>query len=121
MLTAAADSMKFKLPVLFFLLALPAAPQSNHKVILNWSASTSTNVTGYIVFRADSAGTEDYTKPLANTSTCCMYTDTTVQPARTYFYTVEATDGTNISGPSNEVQAIVPVAPGKNLIITNSH
>ena len=75
---------------------------------LNWTASTSSNVTGYNVYRATRSG-GPYTKltsaPVAGTS----YTDVTVQGGQTYYYVTTAVDsGNNESVYSNQVTAVVP-------------
>jgi len=79
-----------------------------HSVSLNWTASTSTNVIGYNVYRATQAG-DPYTlltsPPVAQTT----YTDTAVQAGQTYYYVATAVDNNNNESPySNQAQAVVP-------------
>ena len=79
-----------------------------HSASLNWTASTSSNVTGYNVYRAIQSG-GPYTKvtssPVAGTS----YTDVTVQAGQSYYYVTTAVDiGGNESVYSNEATAVVP-------------
>lgn len=79
-----------------------------HSASLNWTASTSSNVTGYNVYRATQSG-GPYTKltssPVAGTS----YTDVTVQAGQTYYYVTTAVDSSsNESVYSNQATAAVP-------------
>jgi hypothetical protein len=79
-----------------------------HSASLNWTASTSSNVVGYNVYRATQSG-GPYTKltssPVAGTS----YADVTVQGGQTYYYVTTAIDsGGNESVYSNEATAVVP-------------
>jgi hypothetical protein len=79
-----------------------------HSASLNWTASTSSNVTGYNVYRATQSG-GTYTKltssPVAGTS----YTDVTVRAGQTNYYVTTAIDsGGNESVYSNEATAVVP-------------
>jgi len=82
-----------------------APPGPQHSVQLSWKASTSA-VAGYNVYRRDASGpVKINSKPVAGTS----YVDSLVQPGQTYYYVTKAVSpaGTE-SGPSNEVQAVVP-------------
>jgi hypothetical protein len=79
-----------------------------HSASLNWTASTSSNVTGYNVYRAAQSG-GPYTKltssPVAGTS----YTDVTVQAGQSYYYVTTAVDSSsNESVYSNQATAAVP-------------
>ena len=78
-------------------------------VDLTWTASTSTGVTGYRVYRSTTAGgpyTEVTTAPVTGTS----FTDQIVQGGLTYYYVVRAVDsGGNQSGNSNQATAAIPV------------
>ncbi len=76
-------------------------------VALNWDASTSSGVTGYYVYRATSAG-GPYTK-LSSALKDMSYVDGAVQSGKTYYYVTTATNGTQESAYSNQVQAAVPV------------
>jgi len=80
-----------------------------HDVILTWTASTTSGVVGYNVFRGATSGGES-TTPL-NTSLIngTTYCDATVQ-AGTYYYVVTAVASNDVtqSGDSNEVSATVP-------------
>jgi hypothetical protein len=80
-----------------------------HSVALNWTASTTPNVT-YNVYRSTASGA--YGSALASVPAgTTSYTDTTAQAGLTYFYVIRAVDpsnSSNVSSPSNEVQAIIP-------------
>lgn len=106
---------------LIFLLA------SNHQVTLNWDPSSVPNLS-YYVFRGPTAGGELSQSitptPVAlncNSRTACTWVDTAVSAGQTYYYTVEAYNGTTLSGPSNETIAVVPVNPATDLTIGDSH
>ena len=83
------------------------APQP-HSVDLTWNASQTQGVVGYNIYRRDPSGS--YSSPLnGSQDASTAYTDNTVVAAHTYFYVVKAVDGNGVeSGPSNEVQAVVP-------------
>lgn len=79
-----------------------------HTVTLNWTASTSSDITGYNVYRAVLDG-GPYTKinafPVATTS----FTDPAAQAGATYFYVTTAIDSNNNeSAYSNQAQAVIP-------------
>jgi hypothetical protein len=80
----------------------------SHTVLLSWTASTSSGVTGYYIYRATSSGS--YTKlnsssPVSTT----QYTDTTVQAATSYSYEVAAVDSSGVeSSPSSPTTVNVP-------------
>jgi hypothetical protein len=75
-------------------------------VSLTWRASTSSNVTGYHVYRATTSG-GPYTKVNSAPVTGLSYTDT-VQGGHTYYYVATTVDTNGESPYSNQVQAIVP-------------
>jgi hypothetical protein len=81
---------------------------TSHSVTLNWSASTSSNVSGYNVYRANTWGgpyTIMNSSPVATTT----YTDYSVLAGQAYYYVATAVDTyNNESIYSNEAQAIVP-------------
>jgi hypothetical protein len=81
---------------------------TTHSVSLNWTASASSNLIGYKVYRATQSGGPyaQYTSsPIIDTT----YTDSAVQTGQTYFYVVTAVDNNNNESPySNEAQAVVP-------------
>jgi hypothetical protein len=78
-----------------------------YTVQLNWAASTS-QVVGYNVYRTTTSGS-GYTPINGSLVAQETFSDSTVQPATTYYYVTTAVDGSgNESGYSNEAQAIVP-------------
>jgi hypothetical protein len=79
-----------------------------HSATLSWTASTSSAVSGYEVYRGSVSG-GPYT--LVNTSlvTLLTFTDSAVQSGATYFYVTTAVDGSGIESVfSNEVKAVIP-------------
>lgn len=83
-----------------------ALGQGCHFISLNWTASTSTGVTGYNIYRGTSPGGESSTPvntggPVSGTS----FTDTTTVSGTTYYYTIKATNGSLESAPSSEASA----------------
>jgi hypothetical protein len=79
-----------------------------HSVTLNWTASTSSNVTGYNVYRGIQSG-GPYTKLTSSPAAGIGYTDPTVQAGQTYYYVATAVDsGSNESAYSGQAQAAVP-------------
>ncbi len=79
----------------------------NHVVDLNWTASTSNDVTGYNVYRApDGVNWEKInTDVIAST----VYSDSAVADGSTYYYEVTAVDSSgNESSRTAAVQAVVP-------------
>jgi len=84
-----------------------AAP--THSVNLSWTASTSTDVVGYNVYRAlfnsSACGAFSKINPVLNTTT--LYTDNTVANSTTYCYATTAVDTSNAeSGYSNIVSNV---------------
>lgn len=81
---------------------------TGHSVSLNWSASTSSNVSGYNVYRA--AGlTGAYSKLTAAPVTGLKYTDTSVVNGETYLYTVTAVDPSGVESPhAAPATAVIP-------------
>jgi hypothetical protein len=78
-----------------------------HSVALTWTASTSSGVTGYQVYRGTSTG-----GPYSLLSTAGLvtnYTDYTVVSGSTYYYVLTSVSGSNISPYSNEAKAVIPV------------
>ena len=92
----------------------PPVPGSPH-VCLTWLASPTAGVT-YNVYRATTAGGENYGVPLnavpiPNGTLYCH--DLTVAPSTTYYYTVTAVGtGGVLSTPTAEVSVQVPTPPG---------
>jgi hypothetical protein len=80
-----------------------------HPTILNWVASTSSNLAGYNVYRSTTSG-GTYAKLNSSIITGTTFTDSTCQPGQTYYYEATSVDTSgNESAPfSPPVQAIVP-------------
>lgn len=89
--------------------AITVDPTAQHIVDLNWTPSTSTNITGYNVYRGLISG-GPYSK--INTGglvASTLFTDSSVASGQAYYYVVTAVDNSGIeSGDSNQTQAIVP-------------
>jgi hypothetical protein len=79
-----------------------------HSVSLTWTASASTGVVGYYVYRGATSG-GPYTKLNASPVAAISYTDSTVASGQTYYYVATAVDGSGTeSVHSASVPAIVP-------------
>ena len=78
-----------------------------HKVVLSWKASSSSNVTGYNVYRSTISG--GYYGLIGSTSGSFSYTDATVASGTTYYYVTRAvnTEGQQ-SSDSNQIAVTVP-------------
>jgi len=80
-----------------------------HTVLVSWTASGTSNVTGYNVYRGTSSGT--YSKITSSPVPATTYTDATVQSGQniTYYYVVTAVDSNGVeSTGSNQATATVP-------------
>jgi Abnormal spindle-like microcephaly-assoc'd, ASPM-SPD-2-Hydin len=84
-----------------------------HSINLSWSASTSSNVSGYNIYRAayaSACGSFSKINSLVNTGT--LYTDSAVVDGATYCYATTAVNTTNQeSGDSNVVSNVQVPAP----------
>jgi len=81
-------------------------PPVKHSTSLNWSASVSSNINSYKVYRTTTSG-GPYIQ--IGTSSTTSYVDSSVSSGVTYFYVTTAIDSNNVeSGYSNEVKAVVP-------------
>jgi hypothetical protein len=79
-----------------------------HSASLNWTASTSSDVAGYNVYRG-TVSNGPYTKLTSALVVGTGYTDVTVQAGQTYYYVTTAVDSTNNeSAYSNEAPAAIP-------------
>lgn len=86
--------------------ALP--PPVQHSVSLSWTASTSSNLAGYNVYRGTVSG-GPYTRVNGSTIAGTSYVDTNVSSGATYFYVTTAVQTNGVeSGYSNQAQAVVP-------------
>lgn len=65
-----------------------APPPASHSVTLTWTASTSTGVTSYNVYRATTNGGPSYSK--IGSATLLTYSDANVSSGVTYYYVVTA-------------------------------
>jgi hypothetical protein len=78
-----------------------------HSVSVNWTASTSPNVTGYNVYRGTTSG-GPYTKLNSSSVTNLNYTDAAVAAGETYYYVVTALNSSGEeSAYSTQLQAVV--------------
>jgi hypothetical protein len=85
--------------------AMAVVPVS-HSVTVNWTASTSSNIVGYNVYRGSTSG-GPYTQIGFTGGT--SYVDANVFSGQTYFYVVTAVDGSNIqSAYSTQATAVIP-------------
>jgi Abnormal spindle-like microcephaly-assoc'd, ASPM-SPD-2-Hydin/Fibronectin type III domain len=77
-------------------------------VSLSWTASTSSAITGYNIFRATVSG-GPYTQLNSAQVTGTTYTDTTVESGTTYYYVATAVNAEGVqSADSNQATAVVP-------------
>jgi hypothetical protein len=92
----------------------PAAPTNltatagNAQITLNWVASS--GATSYSVYRGTVSGGES-TTPIAANLTGTTYTDSGVTIGSSYFYKVQAVNGTGSSALSNEATAVLSSSP----------
>jgi fibronectin type 3 domain-containing protein len=79
-----------------------------HSVTLNWTASTSSNVAGYNVYRGTQSN-GPYIKLTAAPVAGTTYTDLAVLAGQIYYYVTTAVDsGNNESTYSNQAPAVIP-------------
>jgi hypothetical protein len=81
-----------------------------HDVVLTWTASPTSGISGYNVYRGTSVGGES-TTPLNSTPlSATTYTDSAVTAGTNYYYVVAAvaSNGSTQSADSNEASAAVP-------------
>jgi len=86
---------------------LTATPLVDGSIQLTWTASSSSDISQYNIYRATTSGGEDYTSPtytvLVGTNS---YTDTSTTAEVIYYYVVRAQDSAgNIETNTNEVSA----------------
>jgi Abnormal spindle-like microcephaly-assoc'd, ASPM-SPD-2-Hydin len=81
-----------------------------HTVSLKWTASTTTGVTSYNVYRAIYSGSAcgSYTNIGSSPSSATAYTDSVVADGTTYCYATTAIDPSGESAYSNIIQAAIP-------------
>jgi len=79
-----------------------------HSVSVTWTASNSSNISGYNVYRGTTSG-GPYTQINTGLVTTTSYTDNTVVAGQVYYYVATAVNGSGQqSGYSSQVQATVP-------------
>lgn len=74
---------------------------------LSWSASSSSDIHGYIVFRTETAG-NDYLEVGRTEKTVLEFTDSSANLGKTYYYIVRAFRGTDESANSSEASLATP-------------
>lgn len=85
-------------------------PPVARTVTLTWTASVSSGVAGYRVFRGTVSG-GPYTQITSSPVSGVSYVDSTVESGRTYYYVVTAVDAAgNQSVYSNQATAVVPAS-----------
>jgi fibronectin type 3 domain-containing protein len=78
-----------------------------HSVALTWNGSTTSNVTGYNVYRSTVNGGA-YAR-ITSLGGVLSYTDSTVQNGTTYYYVTTAVDSQGTESVfSNQVTAVIP-------------
>ena len=89
-------------------LSIAVSAATAHSVMLNWTASPSSGVTGYNVYRSTASGT-GYTKINSARVGGLTYTDATVIDGVTYYYATTSVDSSgDESSYSQQVTMIVP-------------
>ncbi len=89
---------------------------ATHTVTLNWTASTTSGITSYNVYRITTSGTCGTTIPGgtpvfgSTAGTVTTFTDTTVVNGTTYCYATTAVDANGESGYSDVTQAKIPTS-----------
>jgi fibronectin type 3 domain-containing protein len=77
-------------------------------VLLNWTTSTSSGVTGYNVYRTQVSGT-GYVKINSSAVGGLSYTDASVSNGQTYYYVTTSVDGSGDESTYSEaVQMVIP-------------
>ena len=88
--------------------SITVAAGSAHSVLLNWTASPSSGVTGYNVYRSTVSG-GGYAKTNSSVVGGLTYTDAAVVNGQTYYYVTTSVDTSgDESTYSEEVQMVVP-------------
>jgi hypothetical protein len=81
---------------------------TGHTVALSWSPSTSSNITGYNVYRSTTAG-GSYARINSSPTNSTKYADGSVAAGETYYYVVTAlTSNGEESAYSNQISAVIP-------------
>ena len=81
-----------------------------HDVVLTWTASPTSGIAGYNVYRGTASGGESSTPLNSTPITGTTYTDENVTVGATYYYVVKAvaSNDSTLSADSNESSAMVP-------------
>lgn len=91
-----------------FSIIIAAAGSNNYGALLRWTASSSTGITGYNVYRSSVSGS-GYVPITSSPISGLTYTDTTVTSGQTYYYVTTAIDASGEESTySDEVQAVIP-------------
>jgi fibronectin type 3 domain-containing protein len=89
-------------------LSITVAAAAAYSAVLNWTASTSSDVTGYNVYRSTTSG-GGYVKLNSSLVTVLTYTDSTVVDGQTYYYVTTSVDSSGEeSAYSDQQQAVIP-------------
>ena len=89
--------------------AVSLSGTGTHDVILTWTASATSGVTGYNVYRGTASGKESTTPLNSLPITGTTYTDTNVTAGQIYYYMITAIRSSGeMSADSGEVSATVP-------------
>jgi hypothetical protein len=81
----------------------------SHDVILSWTASTTSGVVGYNVYRGTTSGGESSTPLNSTPISGTTYTDESLVAGTTYYYVVTAVGSNDVqSADSGETEATVP-------------
>ena len=85
-------------------------PAPVHTVSLSWTASATSGVTSYNIYRAVLAGSScgSYSNVGSTAGSVTEYTDSGLTDGTTYCYATTAVDPTGESGHSNIAQAVIP-------------
>ena len=94
------------------------ATTNGQSVVLDWNDTL--NATSYSVYRSESIS-DPFGDPIASGLTSSTYTDNAVTTGTTYYYVVTASDGTNETADSNEVNVsvVIPAPTGLTRIQGN--
>jgi hypothetical protein len=91
-----------------FSITIAAAGSNNYGALLRWTASSSTGITGYNVYRSTVSGS-GYVSITSSPIAGLTYTDTTVTSGQTYSYVITSIDASGEESTySDEVQAVIP-------------
>ena len=88
----------------------------SHTVVVSWTQSTSSGVTGNNLYRGTASGAETLYQTFSTPTT--TYTDTSVSNGTTYYYRVTAVSAGGESSYSNEVSAAVGTPPNAPVMNT---